>query len=148
MRIPAHRRAFGNRVRELRLEQEWAQETFAHHLDMDRTYVSGIERGARNPTLDVIVRLSHGLGVKPLDLLSGVEIDAGRQGMTSRAGNALRVGQLMHTLLPAFLTALLKQLIEAPPHPRDVPDLLSPRNESYRTCSECGGDCEPEPVPT
>lgn len=27
-------------------------------------------------------------------------------------------------------------------------DLLSPDDESYRTCSECGGDCQPEPMPT
>lgn len=73
MRIPDHRRAFGDRVRELRLEQEWAQEAFAHHVDMDRTYVSGIERGVRNPTLDVIVRLAHGLGVTPSELMAGVE---------------------------------------------------------------------------
>jgi hypothetical protein len=29
-----------------------------------------------------------------------------------------------------------------------VSDPFSPGDESYRTCSECGGDCEPEPVPT
>lgn len=27
-------------------------------------------------------------------------------------------------------------------------DPLSPGDESYRTCAECGSDCEPEPVPT
>jgi len=62
--------AFGQRVRELRLSAGWpSQEGFAHHVGMDRTYVSGIERGARNPTLDVIVRLADGLEVHPSVLL-------------------------------------------------------------------------------
>ncbi|MFP3397606.1 hypothetical protein SB749_14845 [Brevibacterium sp. SIMBA_078] len=29
-----------------------------------------------------------------------------------------------------------------------MPDPFSPDDESYRTCSECGSDCKPEPVPT
>jgi len=71
MDIPEHRRAFGDRVRQLRKEKGWtSQEAFAHHIDLDRTYVSGVERGVRNPTLDVIVKLAHGLGVKPAELLS------------------------------------------------------------------------------
>ncbi|MBO3663652.1 helix-turn-helix domain-containing protein [Microbacterium stercoris] len=69
-----HRRNFGARVRELRQSQGWtSQESFAHHLSMDRTYVSGIERGTRNPTLDVIVRIAHGLNVPPSALLEGIE---------------------------------------------------------------------------
>ena len=69
-----HRRHFGARVRELRQSQGWtSQESFAHHLSMDRTYVSGIERGTRNPTLDVIVRIAQGLNVPPSALLQGIE---------------------------------------------------------------------------
>lgn len=61
MPIPPHRRAFGDRVRELRQELGMSQEAFAHHADFDRTYISGIERGIRNPTLDVIYRLAESL---------------------------------------------------------------------------------------
>ncbi|WP_336649073.1 helix-turn-helix domain-containing protein [Microbacterium sp. MMO-10] len=69
----AHRIAFGQRLRDLRQEQGWAsQEAFAHHVGLDRTYVSGLERGTRNPTLDVLVKLAHGLDVKPSELLSTV----------------------------------------------------------------------------
>jgi len=46
-----------------------SQEAFAHHVGLDRTYVSGLERGRRNPTLDVIVKLADGLGVHPTELL-------------------------------------------------------------------------------
>lgn len=68
---PAHRIAFGQQVRALRRAHGWSsQEAFAHHLGLDRAYVSGIERGVRNPTLDVLVRISHGLGLPPADLLA------------------------------------------------------------------------------
>lgn len=73
MSAPDHRRIFGDRVRELRQARGWSsQEAFAHHINMDRTYVSGIERGRRNPTLDIIVRLADGLGVDPGELVTGI----------------------------------------------------------------------------
>lgn len=72
--IPAHRIAFGDRVREVRKAKGWAsQEDFAHHAGLDRTYVSGIERARRNPTLDVIVRIAHALDVSPADLLATID---------------------------------------------------------------------------
>jgi transcriptional regulator with XRE-family HTH domain len=40
-----------------------SQEDLADRSELDRTYVSGIERGRRNPTLDVLQRLSTALGV-------------------------------------------------------------------------------------
>jgi len=66
--IPDHRTAFGTRVRQLREEHGWSQEDFAHRAELDRTYVSGIERGRRNPTLDIIHRLARALGVQVADL--------------------------------------------------------------------------------
>lgn len=66
--VPDHRRALGERVRELRADRGWSQEGFAHHVGLDRTYVSGIERGVRNPTLDIIHQLAQGLGVEVADL--------------------------------------------------------------------------------
>jgi transcriptional regulator with XRE-family HTH domain len=50
-------------VRELRIGHGWSQEDFAHRASLDRTYVSGIERGQRNPTLDIIHRLAKTLDV-------------------------------------------------------------------------------------
>lgn len=74
MTIPAHRLAFGEHLRELRRAHGWAsQEAFAHHAGLDRTYVSGLERSRRNPTLDVIVKLARALDVKPAELLSTIE---------------------------------------------------------------------------
>lgn len=74
MTIPAHRLAFGEHLRELRRARGWAsQEAFAHHAGLDRTYVSGLERSRRNPTLDVIVKLAHALDVRPAELLSTID---------------------------------------------------------------------------
>lgn len=69
MPVPPHRAAFGARVRELRNERGWSQEDFGHRANLDRTYVSGIERGTRNPTLDIIHRLAQALDVPAADLI-------------------------------------------------------------------------------
>ncbi|MEI7252790.1 helix-turn-helix transcriptional regulator, partial [Pectobacterium versatile] len=45
---------FGQRVKTLRLQAGLSQEAFADKCGLDRTYISGIERGVRNPTLEVI----------------------------------------------------------------------------------------------
>ena len=52
---------FGKRVRTLRKEKGWSQEEFADRCGLDRTYISGIERGVRNPTLTVIGVIADGL---------------------------------------------------------------------------------------
>lgn len=61
----AHRRAFGDRVSGLRAEAGWTQEQLAERADLHRSYVAGIESGARNPTLDVIVKLGQAFRVSP-----------------------------------------------------------------------------------
>jgi len=42
-------------------------------VDLERSYVSGIERGVRNPTLKVIIRLAKALSTKPSKLLASGE---------------------------------------------------------------------------
>lgn len=64
----SQRTAFGARVRELRTDRGWSQEEFAHRANLDRTYVSGVERGVRNPTLDVITKFADTLKVDIADL--------------------------------------------------------------------------------
>ncbi len=55
--------AFGDRVRDLRRERGRSQEHLAHEAALDRTYVSGIERGTRNVGLDNIHKLADALHV-------------------------------------------------------------------------------------
>lgn len=54
---------FGQRVRELRLSRGWSQDELAERSGIDRTYVSGVERGVRNPTLGVIATIAAGFSV-------------------------------------------------------------------------------------
>jgi transcriptional regulator with XRE-family HTH domain len=66
------RAQFGQNVRKARLEAGLAQEDLALRAELDRTYVSGIERGIRNPTVIVIVKLADVLGIPTADLLDGI----------------------------------------------------------------------------
>ncbi|EBS0850526.1 helix-turn-helix transcriptional regulator [Klebsiella oxytoca] len=52
---------FGAHLKKLRLQSGLSQEAFADKCGLDRTYVSGIERGVRNPTLEVLSILAQGL---------------------------------------------------------------------------------------
>jgi DNA-binding XRE family transcriptional regulator len=56
---------FGNNVRKLRENKGWSQETLAEKAELHRTYVSGIERGVRNPTLTIVFKLAAALAVRP-----------------------------------------------------------------------------------
>lgn len=65
--------AFGNAVRERRHELGLSQEELGYRCGLDRTYVSGIERGVRNPTLKVVWQLADGLEVEASALLRSAE---------------------------------------------------------------------------
>ena len=52
-------------VRRLRLERGFTQEQLAHECELDLTYIGGIERGRRNPSVKVIGKLATALGVHP-----------------------------------------------------------------------------------
>ena len=58
------RKRFGDRVKELRLASGLSQEAFADRCGFARSYMSRIERGAGNPSLDAIEVLAVGLGVE------------------------------------------------------------------------------------
>lgn len=68
MSIPRHRRDFGDRLRELRNERDWSQERLAHEAELDRTYISGIERGVRNVGIDNIHKIAQAFGISMRDL--------------------------------------------------------------------------------
>ena len=47
----------------LRRAKGWSQEDLAHESGLHRTYVSGVERGVRNPTLSVLDKIARALEV-------------------------------------------------------------------------------------
>ncbi|UVM05090.1 helix-turn-helix domain-containing protein [Pseudomonas laurylsulfatiphila] len=53
---------FGPAVRKHRESLRLSQEELADRAGIDRTYISGVERGARNPTLEVMQRIANALG--------------------------------------------------------------------------------------
>lgn len=60
----------GVNVRRLRIERKLTQEQLAHDAEIDLTYLGGIERGRRNPSVNVLGRLALALGVLPGALLA------------------------------------------------------------------------------
>lgn len=63
-----HRR-FGLNVKRVRREAALSQEALADLADVARSYMSDVERGARNPTLKVVERIAAALDVRPGSLL-------------------------------------------------------------------------------
>lgn len=58
----------GSRVRDLRKERGFSQESFAAKCGIDRTYLGGIERGERNVAIRNITLIADGLGISISDL--------------------------------------------------------------------------------
>ncbi len=56
-------------LRRLRQEHGWSQEAFAFEAKLHRTYISDLERGARNPTISVVEKLASALKVTASTLL-------------------------------------------------------------------------------
>ena len=54
---------FGNRLRNLRIQKNISQEKFADLTQLDRTYISGLERGLRNPSFIILQKLTTCLEV-------------------------------------------------------------------------------------
>lgn len=59
---------FGNRLRKLRIEKGVSQEKFADLTQLDRTYVSGLERGKRNPSYLILLKIAKSLNISIKDM--------------------------------------------------------------------------------
>lgn len=63
------RKLVGSNVRRIRLAQGLTQEAFAERSGFSQQYISGLERGRRNPSIVSIYELSQALGVSHLELV-------------------------------------------------------------------------------
>ena len=61
----------GATVRRLRVDRGWTQERLAEASGLTTTYVGQVERGARVPSLTVVLKLARGLSISPSELLDG-----------------------------------------------------------------------------
>ena len=68
----------GHRIRAAREAAGWSQDDLALESGVHRTYVASLEIGRRNPSLDVLCRLSATLGVNVGTLVDGLEAINGR----------------------------------------------------------------------
>lgn len=71
--------AFGQAVREHRQRLGVSQEKLGFLCGLDRTYVSAVERGVRNPTILVVWQLAQGLGTTLSELLKTAETSLGKK---------------------------------------------------------------------
>ncbi len=76
MRAVDIRNRLATNLRRYRAAKGWSQERFAHEAGIHRTYVSDLERVARNPSLTILERLAEPLGVTASALIAEAE-DAG-----------------------------------------------------------------------
>lgn len=65
--------SFGQNVRRIRGSSGLTQNRVAAQADLDPTYISGIERGTRNPSLLSIARIAKALQVSVSELCEGVQ---------------------------------------------------------------------------
>jgi len=65
--------AFGAVIREERVAQGIAQDQFALQANVDRSYYGKLERGERQPSLALILRIAGGLGLSASEIMGRVE---------------------------------------------------------------------------
>ena len=66
--------ALGQNVRRRREARAPTQKKLAEKADLDPTYISGIERGLRNPGIKNVARLAKALGFTTAELCKGVDL--------------------------------------------------------------------------
>ncbi|MDP4208424.1 MAG: helix-turn-helix transcriptional regulator [Bacteroidota bacterium] len=65
---------FGDVLKELRTARKISQEKLAEYCELDRTYISLLERGLRQPTLITLFKISKALDIAPSELIKKVEV--------------------------------------------------------------------------
>lgn len=67
--------SFAKVLKSLRIKNKLNQEELAFRSNLDRTYISMLERGIHQPTLTTIFSLAKALDIKPSDMIKLVEFE-------------------------------------------------------------------------
>ena len=62
------KQAVGKRIKIVRQRSGLTQDQLAEQVGLSSKYISGIERGVENPTMEILIRLANVLAVEPYDL--------------------------------------------------------------------------------
>ena len=68
--------SIGNRVKNLRINKGLSQDELARRIDFDRTYLSRVESGKQNMTVETLFKICEGLGVTIKEFF---DFDGGRE---------------------------------------------------------------------
>ncbi|MDJ0517086.1 MAG: helix-turn-helix transcriptional regulator [Trichodesmium sp. MO_231.B1] len=68
--------ALGRLIKQRRMELGISQEELGFRSNLDRTYISGLERGVRNPSLTALVSLAAGMGISVSEFIDNLEAEA------------------------------------------------------------------------
>ena len=63
----------GMRIRFLRQQRRWSQEDLALNANINKNYISDLENGRRNPSLEILERIATTFGITLAELFKGVE---------------------------------------------------------------------------
>ncbi|CAM4454188.1 helix-turn-helix domain-containing protein [Paenibacillus typhae] len=66
---------FGKVVKALRIKKDISQEELAYQSNLDRTYISMLERGVNQPSLNTVLSVAKGLNMRASDLVRLIEIE-------------------------------------------------------------------------
>jgi len=69
---------FGKAIRRRRRELDLSQEALAEKAELHRTYISSIERGTRNPSLENIKKLADALDISIANLFANYDIEGNK----------------------------------------------------------------------
>ena len=67
-------KSLGQAIRSVREQRDLSQEALGFDSELDRTYISGVERGVRNPTVASLLRIAKALATTPAKLLQRAEL--------------------------------------------------------------------------
>ncbi len=85
------KKEIGQRIRSLRKRQGLTQEEMADKCGLHWTYVGGLERGERNPTLTTMQKVAAGLGVSVTELLNAKAFQSASSDQDTREGRLMRL---------------------------------------------------------